>query len=98
MSITLPLRELRVLHLEDSELDHELARAHLLRGGLRVRLRRVDAEAGFLAALDEPWDAIISDFNLPGFSGLVALDLLKASGRDVPFILASAASSPCCPS
>ena len=89
MSIALPLRELRVLHLEDSELDHELARAHLLRGGLRVRLRRVDAEAGFLAALDEPWDAIISDFNLPGFSGLVALDLLKASGRDVPFILVS---------
>ncbi len=89
MSITLPLRELRVLHLEDSELDHELARAHLLRGGLRVLLRRVDGEGGFLAALDEPWDAIISDFNLPGFSGLLALGLLKASGRDVPFILVS---------
>ena len=84
-----PPRELRVLHLEDSELDHELARAHLRRGGLRVQLRRIDSEAEFLAALDFDWDAIISDYNLPGFSGLVALDLLKARGLDVPFILVS---------
>jgi signal transduction histidine kinase len=89
MPIASTSRKLRVLHLEDSELDHELARAHLLRGGLSVRLQRVDSEAGYLAALAQPWDAIISDYNLPGFSGLVALDLLKATGRDVPFILVS---------
>ena len=82
-------RELEVLHLEDSELDHQLTLAHLLRGGLRVKLRRIDSEAEFLAALDHDWDAIISDYNLPGFSGLVALDLLRATGRGVPFILVS---------
>ena len=82
-------RQLRVLHLEDSELDHELTLAHLVRGGLRVSVRRIDSEAEFLAALDGDWDAIISDYNLPGFSGLVALDLLKARGLDVPFILVS---------
>ena len=82
-------RELRVLHLEDSEFDHELMLAHLQRGGLRVRARRIDSESEFLAALGRGWDAILSDYNLPGFSGLVALDLLKASGRDVPFILVS---------
>lgn len=82
--------ELQILHLEDSELDHELTLAHLARGGMRARVRRIDSEAEFLAALDgHGWDAIISDYNLPGFSGLVALDLLKASGRDVPFILVS---------
>ena len=89
MSNALPPRELQVLHLEDSELDHELAAAHLARGGLKVRMKRIDSEAEFLAALEQPWDAIVSDYNLPGFSGLVALDLLKASGRDVPFILVS---------
>ena len=83
-------RALDLLHLEDSELDHELTLAYLARGGLRVRVRRIDSEAEFLDALDEhDWDAIISDYNLPGFSGLVALDLLKASGRDLPFILVS---------
>ena len=85
-----PARRLRVLHLEDSQLDHELTLAHLARGGLPAEVRRIDSEAEFLGALDEhDWDAIISDYNLPGFSGLVALDLLKASGRDVPFILVS---------
>ncbi len=82
-------RELQVLHLEDSALDHDLARVHLTRGGLRVRLVRIDSEAEFLSALDSDWDAIISDYNLPGFSGLMALEMLKAAGRDVPFILVS---------
>jgi signal transduction histidine kinase len=65
--------------------------AQLRRGGLRFDAVRVDSEAEFLAALDpaESWDLIVSDYNLPGFSGLVALDLLKASGRDIPFILVS---------
>ena len=83
-------RRLQILHLEDSELDHELTLTHLARGQLRATVRRIDSEAEFLGALSErTWDAIISDYNLPGFSGLVALDLLKASGRDVPFILVS---------
>ena len=82
-------RELRVLHLEDSELDHELTCAHLQRGGLRVKIRRIDSEIEFLASLDLDWDVIISDYNLPGFSGLVALDLLTARGLDIPFILVS---------
>ena len=82
-------RSIRVLHLEDSELDHELMLAHLARGSLGVQARRIDSEAEFLGALEESWDVIVSDYNLPGFSGLVALELLKASGRDVPFILVS---------
>jgi signal transduction histidine kinase len=32
---------------------------------------------------------VLSDFNLPGFSGLVALDILKESGQLVPFIIVS---------
>lgn len=89
MATPAPPRELRILHLEDSELDHELTLAHLARGGLRCQARRVDSEAEFLAALGEDWDAIISDYNLPGFSGLIALDLLKVEGRDIPFVLVS---------
>ncbi len=81
--------ELRLLHLEDSELDHELMLAHMGRAGVGVLAHRVDTEAAFLKALEQDWDVIISDYNLPGFSGLVALDLLKAGGLDVPFVLVS---------
>ncbi len=82
-------RVFRVLHLEDSELDHELLLAHLARGGIMAHTRRVESELAFLEALDEPWDIVVSDYNMPGFSGLVALELLKANARDVPFILVS---------
>lgn len=84
-------KRLRLLHLEDSELDHQLMVAHLRRDGLLAETMRVDSEAAFLQALDvEPtWDVVVSDYNLPGFSGLVALDLLKASGKMIPFVLVS---------
>ncbi len=85
-----PARPLRVLHLEDSVPDHELALLHLLRAGLRVHTQRVDTEAGLRAALDgQDWDVVLSDFNLPGFNGLRAQQILQQSGKDLPFILVS---------
>ncbi|MEO8154797.1 MAG: response regulator [Rhizobacter sp.] len=91
MAIPPPERRLRVLHLEDSELDHQLVLAHLRRSGVLAEVVRVDSEAEFLQAIEpeQDWDAVISDYNLPGFSGLVALDLLKASAQMLPFILVS---------
>ena len=89
MTSSSPDSPLRLLHLEDSELDHELTLAHLRRGGLPVQALRVDSESDFLHALEQPWDVVVSDYNLPGFSGLLALDLLKARGIDVPFVLVS---------
>ena len=83
-------RSLRVLHLEDSLPDHELALLHLLRAGLRVDTQRVDTEAGLRVALDtQDWDVVLSDFNLPGFNGLRAQQILRESGKDLPFILVS---------
>ena len=89
MSVTLRQRSLRVLHLEDSEFDHELTLAYLRQGGRAVQTQRVESESGFRAALEEDWDAIVSDYNLPGFSGLAALEILKASGRLLPFVIVS---------
>jgi signal transduction histidine kinase len=85
-----PGRPLRVLHIEDSELDHELMVAHLRRGGLLAQTQRVETEAEFRVALQQQeWDVVLSDFNLPGFSGLVALDVLKKTGKILPFIIVS---------
>lgn len=86
-------RPLRVLHIEDAELDHELALAHLRRGGQEVRTLRVETEADYRRALHaQPWDVVLSDFNLPhGFTGLQALEILMHSGLVLPFILVSGA-------
>src|SRR5574339_315736 len=81
---------LRVLHLEDAEVDHELACAQLKRAGFEVHALRVDTEDAFRAALGSgTWDVVLSDFNVPGFTGAQALDLLKREGHALPFVLLS---------
>ena len=84
-----PSSGLRILHLEDSEDDHALVVLQLRRAGLVADLHRVDTLAAFEAALGGHWDAIVSDYNLPGFTGLDALACLRLSGRVLPFILVS---------
>jgi len=79
---------LRVLHLEDAEVDHHLACAQLRRAGFEVQALRVDTEDDFRRALAAgPWDVVLSDFNVPGFTGAQALDLLKREGPSLPFVL-----------
>ena len=82
-----------MLHLEDSEPDHALVMAQLRRSGLLVSVQRVETRADFTAALSERWDVIVSDYHLPGFTGVQALQLLQEhiarGGRAVPFILVS---------
>lgn len=80
---------LKVLHLEDSEDDHALTVLQLRRAGLAVSWRRVDTLRDFEQALAEPWDAILSDYSLPGFTGLDALARLRSTGLVLPFILVS---------
>jgi signal transduction histidine kinase len=89
MSSAAAPRRLNILHLEDSELDHELIVAHLRRGGLVFSICRVETEADFRSALHKPWDLVLSDYNLPGYSGLKALDWVRSSEMDLPFVLLS---------
>ncbi|MDE1998553.1 MAG: sensor histidine kinase [Burkholderiales bacterium] len=84
-----PAVKLRVLHLEDNEEDHALVSIHLLRGGIDADIHRIDTEEALIEALYEDWDLILSDYNLPGYSGLAALERVRASGQLVPFILVS---------
>lgn len=80
----------RVLIVEDNPADAELVELQLVRGGYVPHARRVQTAAEMQAALDAgPWDLILSDYAMPRFSGLEALELLKATGRDIPFILIS---------
>ena len=60
MTAPTPVRALRVLHIEDSEADHELAMAHLRRGGARIEAHRVDTESAFRSALTERIDLVFT--------------------------------------
>jgi len=83
------MRPIRLLHLEDSEPDHALALAHLRRAGLAVQAERIETRAEFTAALEHDWDVVLSDYHLPGFTGVQALQMLREQRRALPFILVS---------
>ncbi len=81
---------IRLLLVEDSEDDALLLLRELKRGGYEPAHERVATEAGLAAALDrQPWDLIIGDHSMPGFSGIAALVLVRGRGLDVPFISVS---------
>jgi len=81
---------LRILIVEDSEDDLFLLLHELRKGGYSpeyVSLCTADAMKAALA--EREWDIITSDYNMPGFSALAALDILKNSNLDLPFIVVS---------
>jgi signal transduction histidine kinase len=86
------MEHLNLLLVEDSADDAELIVRALRRGGFAVRHRLVDSPGAMAQALaEETWDLVLSDFRMPGFGGLEALRMLRATGQDVPFILVSGA-------
>jgi diguanylate cyclase (GGDEF)-like protein/PAS domain S-box-containing protein len=83
-------KNLRVLLVEDSEVDAQLLIRELRRGGYEVAFKRTDtAEAVTAALTGSEWDIVISDYSMPNFSALAALALLQKSGLDLPFIIVS---------
>ncbi len=81
---------LRLLHLEDDEADAALIAACLEQGDILCELVRVDTREAFEAEVQRGgYDAIFSDYKLPGYGGAAALEFARAHRPDVPFILIS---------
>jgi signal transduction histidine kinase len=84
--------ELRVLHVEDNELDAELVAQALRNGGFSFSVVVVQTETGFerQLRLQSP-DVVIADYDLPQWKGMEALDVLRREGLEIPLILVSGA-------
>ena len=81
---------LRVLIVEDSEFDAQMMVSLLRKAGYDLTFQRVETPAAMQAAFSSArWDIVLADYNLPQFNAPAALDLLKASGLDLPFIIVS---------
>ncbi len=83
-------RKLRVLIVEDSEIDALLMERALERGGFVPTCARVDNSAAMDEALDDhAWEVILADHSMPQFSAPEALERVTRRGLDIPFIIVS---------
>ncbi|HWD20472.1 MAG TPA: response regulator [Verrucomicrobiae bacterium] len=80
---------IRVLLLEDSQVDAEVMLGHLRVAGYDVESVCVDREASFVAALEQKFDVILSDYSLPQWDGMAALAEVQRRGLEIPFIIVS---------
>ena len=81
---------LRLLLIEDSDDDAQLILREVRHGGFEVESLRVETPDELSAALsDREWDLVMCDYSLPQFTALDALEILKASGLDLPVLIIS---------
>ena len=81
---------MKILHLEDNAVDAELVHIPLLAEWRASDIHLTATREGFLAALRRgPYAVILSDFRLPGFGGLEALQLARQLAAGTPFIFVS---------
>lgn len=80
---------LKALIVEDVEDDvHLLVRA-LQHSGYEPEYTAVDSEAGLVEAMKKTWQIVFSDFTMPAFNGLEALEIVRGLDPDVPFVFVS---------
>jgi CheY-like chemotaxis protein len=96
--VTMPLKAtdmekiLRILILEDRSSDADLIEFELQEAGIAFTSRRAETERDYLRALQEfSPDLILSDYDLPQYTGALALAAVKRLSPEVPFILVTGA-------
>lgn len=82
--------ELKILIVEDSEIDAELIERELKKSGFNLYSERVETRESMTKALvQKEWDLILCDNKMPKFNSVEALKLKKELRPDLPFIIVS---------
>ncbi len=82
-------RPLNILIIEDNPADFLLLQRQLQQQGLTARCSRVTSDSELDAALEQPWDVVLSDYNLPGMDFHATFQRIHARSPDLPVILVS---------
>ncbi|MBS1565134.1 MAG: PAS domain-containing protein, partial [Bacteroidetes bacterium] len=81
-------QELKILMLEDNELDAELIKRFLQRAGMSFTARLATGKQEYISAISEQtFDAMLADNSLPQFNSIEALKIMQEKGLDIRFIL-----------
>jgi PAS domain S-box-containing protein len=81
-------KPIRVLILEHSRADVDLVFFELRAAGFVFEPKVAENREEFLAAISAgEFDAVLADYRLPDWTGLDAVRELRATGKDIPFLL-----------
>jgi len=82
------MQPIKILFVEDYHTDYDLAVYEIKRGEIAFTAFLVDNEKQFLKALDEfEPDLIVSDYAMPTFDGMSALNITRNQPTYIPFII-----------
>lgn len=83
-------KNIKVIIIEDSKASLNYEVALLKKSGFNVTYRQVEDAGSLRDALNsDTWNIILSDHVMPNFSSIEALQVLKETGLDIPFIIVS---------
>ena len=69
---------IKILIVEDNAADADLVLDELRRAGFAPESKCIETEPEYLAELEKSPAIVISDYSMPQFSGMRALELLRA--------------------
>jgi two-component system cell cycle sensor histidine kinase/response regulator CckA len=79
---------LHALLIENSAADAELNLHELQRAGFQCQSQIISTRAELLEQVGRfPFDIVLADYRLPGWTGMDAFSVMRQAGHDVPFIL-----------
>jgi PAS domain S-box-containing protein len=88
------MKLINILLLEDNLFDAELIGLEFARSNLPHRITRIDTQSAFVEAIRHThFDIILSDYNLPDFDGMTALQLTQEISPETPFIIVTGSLS-----
>jgi signal transduction histidine kinase len=83
-------KNISILVIEDSEDDRALIALELRIANFSSHLTFIESEEELKKALQKNiFQIVLCDYNLPGFNAFSALEIVKESGLDIPFIIVS---------
>lgn len=82
-------RALEILVIEDVPADYMLLERDLRKAGLLARSQRIDTNQALRCALEDNWDIVLSDYNVPGMDLKETLRIIQSGRPELPVILVS---------
>ncbi len=88
-------KHIKILVIEDSEVDQKLVSSTIARGGY-TPLSAFEGNAGFILAKENRPDLIILDYNLPDIKGPIVCKMLKSEEitKNIPVLFLTSMDTP----